>query len=107
MEEDPNKSGQDNRFVRDKLVLADPKVIRVVLHEQKLQILTILLRDMKNIQELREITQINPGTIKRNLDDLMEYGLIFIAAIKKSDYNVTMKYYRATAKRIEISFQLL
>jgi len=106
MEEDANQVGQENTEVHDKLVLTDPKVIRVVLHEQKMQILKILLHEMKNIQELREITRINPGTIKRNLEELMAYGLIYIAAIKKSDYNITMKYYRATANRIEITFEL-
>ncbi len=107
MDEDSNLIGQNTSGVRDKLVLTDPKVIRVVLHEQKLQILNILIHEMKNIQELRDLTQINPGTIKRNLDELMEYGLIFIAAIKKSDYKITMKYYRATANRIEVAFQIL
>ncbi len=106
MEEEFHQTGQTNFAVRDKLVVTDPKVIRVVLHEQKLQILNILVHDMKNIQELKELTNINPGTIKRNLDELMEHGLIYIAAIKKSDYNITMKYYRATANRIEISYQL-
>ncbi len=106
MEEDPNPPSQTTNNRRDKLVLTDPKVIRIVLHEQKLQILNILLHDMKNIQDLRDITQINPGTIKRNLDELMEHGLVYIAAIKKSDYNITMKYYRATANHIDISFNL-
>ena len=107
MEEKFHQEDHANGDVRDKLVVTNPKVIRVILHEQKLQILNILVHEMKNIQELRNLTQINPGTIKRNLDELMEYGLIFIAAIKKSDYNITMKYYRATANRIEISFQIL
>ncbi len=106
MEENSNPLGQNTSGVRDKLVLTDPRVIRVVLHEQKLQILNILIHEMKNIQELRDLTQINPGTIKRNLDELMEHGLVFIAAVKKSDYNITMKYYRAAANRIEISYQL-
>ncbi len=106
MEEDPNPPGQNTSGVRDKLVLTDPKEIRVVLHEQKLQIMKILVHEMKNIQELREMTHINPGTIKRNLDELMAHGLVYIAAIKKSDYNITMKYYHATVHRIEISFKL-
>lgn len=106
MEEDFKQEGQNNNDICERLVITDPKVIRVVLHEQRLQILNILIHNMKNIQELRELTQMNPGTIKRNLDELMEYGLIYIAAIKKSDYNITMKYYRATANRIEITFQL-
>ncbi len=106
MEEKSNQDDHANGGVRERLIVTDPKVIRVILHEQKLQILNILLHEMKNIQELKNLTQINPGTIKRNLDELMEYGLIFIAAIKKSDYNITMKYYRATANRIEISYQL-
>ena len=106
MEEDSNPSSLNPNGPRDKLVLTDPKVIRVVLQEQRLQILNLLLYDMKNIQELRDITHINPGTIKRNLDELMEYGLVYIAAIKKSDYNITMKYYRATARQIEIAYVL-
>ncbi len=102
-----NPQDQNSGGVRDKLVVTDPKVIRLILHEQKLEILKVLIHEMKNIQELKQITQINPGTIKRNLDELMEHGLIYIAAVKKSDYNITMKYYRATASRIEISYQLM
>ena len=61
MEEDFPQNSQNNNDERGKMVVTDPKIIRVVLHEQKMQILNILIHEMKNIQELREITQINQG----------------------------------------------
>jgi len=96
------KLGNDNK----KMIFTDPKIIRIILHEQKLQILNILLKEMKNIQELKDLTGINPGTIKRNLDELMEVGLVEIAETKISNYNIKMKYYRAVGTQFELKFQL-
>ena len=89
-----------------KIIFTDPKIIRIILHEQKLQILNILLKEMKNIQELKDLTAINPGTIKRNLDELMEVGLVEVAETKMSNYNIKMKYYRAVGTQFELKFQL-
>jgi DNA-binding IclR family transcriptional regulator len=89
-----------------KIIFTDPKIIRIILHEQKLQILNIVLKEMKNIQELKDLTGINPGTIKRNLDELMEVGLVEVAETKMSNYNIKMKYYRAVGTQFELKFQL-
>jgi hypothetical protein len=105
----PNDSDQNkiNSIpIQEKIIVSDPKLIRIILHEQKLLILNEILREMKNIQELKEMTGLNPGTVKRNLDELIENQLVQIVAIKKSDYNITMKYYQAVAKEFEIHFTL-
>jgi predicted transcriptional regulator len=105
MDESGQNSAKDHQIL-EKLVISDPHQIRIVLHEQKMQILNILLHDMKNIQELKDLTGLNPGTVKRNLDELMESGLVFVAAVRKSDYNITMKYYQAITKNIEICYKM-
>lgn len=105
----PNDSDLNNSNsipIKEKIIVSDPKLIRIILHEQKMLILNAILREMKNIQELKEITGLNPGTIKRNLDELMEFKLVQIMSIKKSEYNITMKYYQAVAAQFEIHFTI-
>ena len=92
---------------RDKKhVISDPETIRMIFQRDNLQILNILLREAKNIQELKEATGINPGTIKRNLDKLKIKHLVIEAGTKKSNYNITMRYYIASAEEFEINFNL-
>jgi len=58
------------------------------------------------IQDLRQSIGLNPGTIKRHLDDLKLHKLVFESRIEKNDYNITMKYYRAVAKSFKIKVQI-
>jgi predicted transcriptional regulator len=92
--------------IEDSLIITDPKEILIVLHDQRKQILNELLHTMKNIQELSEATHLNPGTVKRNLEELMSHGYVFIAAVRQNDYKMTMKYYQAKAKQIIIKYSL-
>jgi DNA-binding HxlR family transcriptional regulator len=103
-ESEPNQFKAKDRL--KKKVLGEPAEIRMILQKDKLQILNILLKEEKNIQQLKEATGINPGTIKRNLDDLIKNNLVFESAVKKSDYNITMKYYLAVAEEFEIKFAM-
>jgi predicted transcriptional regulator len=96
---------QDNTLP-EVMVISDPNLICILLHEQKRQILSAIFSEMKNIQEIKAKTGINPGTIKRHLDELMVHHLVVIRDTKKSDYNITMKYYQAAAKRFEIKYTL-
>ena len=50
------------------------------------------------IIDLKHVTGMNPGTIKRHLSDLQKFGLVFISREKLNEYSIVMKYYRATAK---------
>lgn len=93
-------------MIKESLIITDPKEILIVLHDQRKQILNELLHTMKNIQELSEATHLNPGTVKRNLEELMSHGYVFIADVRQNDYKMTMKYYQATAKQIVIKCSL-
>jgi DNA-binding transcriptional ArsR family regulator len=106
MVNDSEKQPPMDSKVQDLLEISDPKVIRIILHEQKMLILHELILNMKNIQELSDATKLNPGTVKRNLDELIENHLVHVAEVRKSEYNITMKYYEATMKKIKIRFDL-
>lgn len=100
------KEEQEQKEIKDLILVTDPSLVLVILHEKKRQILNILLNEEMNIQDLKKATGLNPGTVKRHLDDLIKNNLVFISSIKINDYNIKMKYYRALAKKIKISITL-
>jgi predicted ArsR family transcriptional regulator len=100
------KYAQNVQKIEDIRIISDPNEILVVLHDQKMRILLELQKSMKNIQDLVETTKLNPGTIKRHLDELIKYGFVFVAEIRKNDYKMTMKYYQATARSFEIRYEI-
>lgn len=97
---------EDAREIKDLMVVGSPELILIILHEKKKEILKLLFEKGHTIQELKNLTGINPGTIKRHLNQLEENNLVFVQYIKKNSYNIKMKYYRATAKHIKISIEL-
>ena len=52
------------------------------------------------------MTKLNPGTIRRHLDELIEKNLIFLVRTEKTNFGQIMKYYRASAKKflVRINF---
>ncbi len=58
------------------------------------------------IQDLRIATDINPGTIKRYLEDLQQHKLVFVESISENEYHIKMKYYRAIARSFVIKFRV-
>jgi DNA-binding PadR family transcriptional regulator len=92
--------------VLDQFIIEDPELVLIVMHDIKRMILDLITRKAMNIQELREATNVNPGTIKRNLDDLEKNHLIFVADTKWNEYHIKMKYYHAIAKKFIINFQI-
>ena len=102
-----NSDNQGNAsFPKNELILTDPQIIRIVLHNQKLLILNQLFTEMRNIKQLKKITGLNPGTIKRHLDDLLVHQLVKIVSSQKTNYNITMKFYQAVAKKFMIIYQV-
>ncbi|MHA1730172.1 MAG: ArsR family transcriptional regulator [Promethearchaeota archaeon] len=94
--------------VKNMAEITDPSIILVLFHEKKMELLKLLLEKDMNIQDLKKATGINPGTIKRHLDDpksgLIHYGLVFLSKIEFSEANnIRMKFYRATAKKFKIN----
>src|SRR4030042_6549106 len=80
-------------------VITDPSVVSVLFHQEKQQILSMLIRSKYTIQELSTKLKLNPGTIKRHITDLMEGSLAVQTRIEVNEYGIKQKYYRATAKQ--------
>ncbi len=94
-------------LVQDSLLITSPEIARILLHDDKKRILTLLIqKDEMTIQELTNATAINPGTIKRHIDDLIRNKLAFKSNQKRSEYNVKMKYYSAVAKEFTIKIHI-
>ena len=100
---DKNKSITDFT-IKDEIVLSDPEIISVFRSEGKQDILKVLITQEMNINELKNILKLNPGTVKRHLDQLLEYKLIKQTREDENSWGVKMKYYRAVAKRYIIHF---
>ena len=97
---------QEIQEIIDELIITDSSLVLIVLHDKKKLILEHLLEKDMTIQDLRQTIGLNPGTIKRHLDDLKKHNLVFESRIEKNDYNITMKYYRAVARSFKISIQI-
>ncbi len=97
---------QKNQGIKDELIITDSSLVLIVLHDKKKLILEQLLEKEMTIQDLRQAIGLNPGTIKRHLDDLKKNNLVFESRIEKNDYNITMKFYRAVARIFKISIQI-
>ena len=96
----------EKQEIQDELIITDSSLVLIVLHDKKKLILEHLLEKDMTIQDLRQTIGLNPGTIKRHLDDLKLHNLVFESRIEKNDYNITMKYYRAVARSFKISIQI-
>lgn len=82
----------------------DPK-LSIVVHKQKREVLKVLIENELNIKEIENITKINPGTIKRHLDDLVANGLVQQTQTVKNEYGFVLKYYRAVVKKLIVNFE--
>ncbi len=86
-------------------IISDPAAVPVLFHIKKQLILKLLLEKELNIMELKQETNLNPGTIKRYLDDLVANDLVFQARTIQNEYGFFLKYYRATAKSFIIHIE--
>ena len=86
-------------------VVSDPTVVPVLFHPKKQLVLNLLLERELNIMELKQETNLNPGTIKRYLDDLVSKELAFLARKIQNEYGFFLKYYRATARSFVIHIE--
>ena len=80
-----------------KMIITDPEVVKCFIHEKQVKILETLLDESKTIMELSTELEWNPGTVKRHLEALIDAQLVTISHKIKNKFNITMKYYRATA----------
>ena len=75
-EENPDdvKTPQNNLPI---MIVIEPKIAQALLHKGKLAILLQLIPTERKIIELADLCNLNCGSIKRFLDDLMTLGLYF------------------------------
>ncbi len=88
-----------NAILLPEIKISDPEVVSVLFHKKKQAILKLLMRGEKNIMDLKKELKMNPGTIKRHLDDLRVKELVAEPRIVINKYGIKEKYYHATAKR--------
>ncbi len=100
----PDESDDQSEIPKTK-VISDPSVVPVLFHKKNQIILNLLLEKEFNIMELKQETNLNPGTIKRYLDDLVSKGLAFLSRTVQNEYGFFLKYYRATAQSFVIHIE--
>ena len=103
MTKDSDSNKKLSKLPKNEFLIENPAVVPIIFHEKKSQLLKILLEKEMTIMDLKNETKMNPGTIKRHLDDLLKYNLIFISRSETNEYGMVMKYYRAVAKTYKIS----
>ncbi|MCY3410701.1 MAG: winged helix-turn-helix transcriptional regulator [Candidatus Heimdallarchaeota archaeon] len=88
-------------------VISDYEAVSHLYHQKKQLILKLLIEKEMNIISIKKATGMNPGTIKRHLDDLIKKNLVALSSTKDNNYGQKEKYYRATGKEfsIEVNFK--
>lgn len=89
----------------DSLIFHDPVVVKVLYHPTKQRILRHLLAREMKIIDLKKALKMNPGTIKRHIDDLCACGLIERSRVNTNQYGIKEKYYRATANHFVVHLE--
>ncbi|MFX1508345.1 MAG: hypothetical protein ACFFDC_19865 [Promethearchaeota archaeon] len=102
--EKPENSDDSSDIPKTK-VISDPSVVPILFHKQTQLILKLLLEKEFNIMELKQETNLNPGTIKRYLDNLISKELVKLTRKVQNEYGFFLKYYRATAKSFIIHIE--
>ncbi len=101
-----NKSKIEAGSPVSELQINNPDQILQLMHPKKQLILRHLFSEALTIQNIKELTQLNPGTIKRLLDQLIASDLVYVQFSKRNEYNILMKFYRAKAKKFHITMVL-
>lgn len=92
--------------LKTEMLVTNPQDIPTLLHEKKWEILQILIDHEKTIRQLSEEMNINPGTIKRFIIDLEDRHFIEQSRTFQNEYGITLKFYRAIAKKYIIHLEL-
>ena len=80
-------------------MISDPKAVNSLYHPKKQLILKELIKEEHTIYDLKLILKINPGVIKRHIDDLLDNKLILLTHTAVNKLGLNLKFYRAVAKK--------
>ena len=95
----PIQSNFEEYKIKDEILLLDAKVVNSLFHPKKQLILKELIKEEHTIYDLKLILKINPGVIKRHIDDLLDKKLILQTHTAVNQLGLNLKYYRAVAKK--------
>ncbi len=98
------ESSENNSIMEEKTII-NPNTVPILFHEKKQSILKLLIEKEMNIIDLKNVTKLNPGTIKRHINDLVTNDLAELSTEKVNKFGINMKYYRATAKKFLINIK--
>jgi DNA-binding MarR family transcriptional regulator len=98
----------ENRFqIQDVITFSDPNASLILFAKKSTAIhiiLHTLVQEEKTLYDLKRELHLNPGVIKRHIDELLYYGFIKQVREARNDIGMTLKYYRAKAKRFKFRF---
>lgn len=86
-------------------IIDDFEAIPYLRHDKKSEVLKLLIKSELNIISISNILKMNPGTVRRHLDDLLRVELVELVKTEKNEYGQKEKYYRSTAKRFNIRIE--
>lgn len=82
-----------------------PDVVTSLFHDKRQEILSLLVDQEMTVYDLKSAMNINPGVVKRHIDNLLENGLIVQTRQDHNDRGMTLKYYRAVANKFIIHIE--
>ena len=91
--------------IAEMMTIDDPSVVPILFHEKKQMLLSLLIPEEKTIIDIKNITNMNPGTIKRHLDDLVNKKLAIQSRLVTNIFGIKMKYYRAVARKFLVKLE--
>ena len=101
-----NKKGKTTEeSILPEKTITSPEAVPILFHEKKKEILEELVKKEMTIIDIKNKIKMNPGTIKRHLEDLVSANLAIQTRTEKNIYGVNMKYYRATAREFVINLK--
>jgi len=103
LNETKKADGKAHRKIKEQQTITNPDAVSIVFHEKKGEILSHLVKKEMTIIDLKHATDMNPGTVKRHLTDLLDHDLVFISREQVNEFSIVMKYYRASAKTFEFN----
>ncbi len=94
----------EKKDIKEEMIIEDPSTVSLLDHKKKQELLLLLIEKELNILQLSKATDINPGTIKRHIDQLSTANLVKISRIEQNNWGVKMKFYRARAKQFTVKY---
>ncbi len=102
----PHISPDPHFEMQKETVVDNPELIACLIHEKKNIIIKALISSEYTIRELSRETNINPGTVKRHINELEQVGLIKFVRQAKNEYGILLKFYRAISRKFIVKFEL-